>query len=330
MLHSHLTTLNAVSLILETFRAEGIGSSALLAGSGIEEADLARPDLRITTAQEMQVCANAYALRDNIGLELGGRMHVSSYGMLGYALLLSATFGDALALALRYPALLGTLFQLRLEADGDQVWLCASHYTDRPALAVFNAELCISSLRVICNDVLGRPLALTAARFSHPAPRYRAQYDDAFGCQVRFDCADNAFAFERQWLASTLPLADAVTFSAMADRCRRQNAEFTGSQAWLGRIRQALSGQLHAPPGLEGLARQMKCSGRTLRRRLHDLGSSYQELLDELRFEQAKHLLLEARLPVYRIAELLGFSETASFRHAFIRWSGVAPREFRA
>ncbi|WP_443690276.1 helix-turn-helix domain-containing protein, partial [Pseudomonas sp.] len=53
------------------------------------------------------------------------------------------------------------------------------------------------------------------------------------------------------------------------------------------------------------------------------------QLLDELRFERAKHLLHEARLPIHRIAEELGFSETASFRHAFLRWSGVAPSHFR-
>ena len=109
MLHSHLTTLNAVSLILETFKPDGIPSQTLLAGSGIASADLSRADTRITTHQEMRVCANAVALRRDIGLELGRRMHVSSYGMLGYALLTSATFGDALRLALRYPALLGTL-----------------------------------------------------------------------------------------------------------------------------------------------------------------------------------------------------------------------------
>ena len=111
MLHSHLTTLNAVSLVLSTFNAEGLPSEALLAGSGIRAADLSRADTRITTNQEMRVCANAVALRREIGLELGRRMHVSSYGMLGYALLTSATLGDALRLALRYPALLGTLFE---------------------------------------------------------------------------------------------------------------------------------------------------------------------------------------------------------------------------
>lgn len=101
MLHSHLTTLNAVSLVLNAFKAEGLPAHDLLAGSGICAADLNRADTRITTNQEMRVCANAVARRRDIGLELGRHMHVSSYGLLGYALLTCATFGDALRLALR-------------------------------------------------------------------------------------------------------------------------------------------------------------------------------------------------------------------------------------
>ena len=330
MLHSHLTTLNAVSLVLSTFKHEGLPSDALLAGSGISAADLSRADTRITTNQEMQVCANAVALKRDIGLELGLRMHVSSYGMLGYALLTSATLGDALRLALRYPALLGTLFELNLEEDQETVWLSASDYRENPTLAVFNAEFCMVSLKVICNDLLGHALPLRAARFEHPAPDYQARYAALFNCPVRFDSLDNAFAFDRHWLEQPLPLADSITHHAMAERCRRQNTEFTGRQAWLGRIRQLLSAQLDAAPGLEGLAAQMNCSARTLRRHLKNLGCSYQELLDELRFERAKQMLCEDQLPIYRIAEILGFSETASFRHAFVRWSGVAPSQFRS
>jgi AraC-like DNA-binding protein len=330
MLHSHLTTLNAVSLVLDTFKAQGLPSDTLLAGSGICAADLARADTRITTNQEMQVCANAVALKRDIGLELGRRMHVSSYGLLGYALLTSATFGDALRLAMRYPALLGTLFELSLEEDNERVWFVAADYRENPALAVFNAEFCLVSLKVICDDLLGHALPLLAARFEHAAPDYQVNYAEHFNnCPLHFGTRNNAFAFDRRWLDQPLPLADAITHQAMAERCRKQNTEFTGRQAWLGRIRQLLRAQLHAAPGLEGLAEQMNCSARTLRRHLKDLGCSYQELLDELRFEQAKLLLCEDQMPIYRIAEALGFSETASFRHAFMRWSGVTPSQFR-
>ncbi|KZN17365.1 MULTISPECIES: AraC family transcriptional regulator [Pseudomonas] len=329
MLHSHLTTLNAVSLVLNTFKAEGLSSEALLAGSGISAADLSRADTRITTNQEMLVCANAVALRRDIGLELGRRMHVSSYGMLGYALLTSATLGDALRLALHYPALLGTLFELSLEEDGERIWLTAGDYRENPALAPFNVEFCLVSMKVTCEDLLGHPLPLLGARFEHPAPDYQARYAERFDCPLQFDAVSNAFAFDKRWLEQPLPLADAITHQAMAERCRKQNTEFTGRQAWLGRIRQLLAAQLNAAPGLDGLAEQLNCSARTLRRHLKDLGCSYQELLDELRFEQAKRMLCEDQLPIYRIAEALGFSETASFRHAFVRWSGVAPSQFR-
>ncbi|MCP1442560.1 AraC-like DNA-binding protein [Pseudomonas sp. GGS8] len=329
MLHSHLTTLNAVSLVLNTFKAEGLPSEALLAGSGISAADLSRADTRITTNQEMLVCANAVALRRDIGLELGRRMHVSSYGMLGYALLTSATLGDALQLALHYPALLGTLFELSLEEDGERIWLTAGDYRENPALAPFNVEFCLVSMKVTCEDLLGHPLPLLDARFDYPAPDYQARYTERFDCPLQFDAASNGFAFDKRWLEHPLPLADAITHQAMAERCRKQNTEFTGRQAWLGRIRQLLAAQLSAAPGLDGLAEQLNCSARTLRRHLKDLGCSYQELLDELRFEQAKRMLCEDQLPIYQIAEALGFSETASFRHAFVRWSGVAPSQFR-
>ena len=329
MLHSHLTTLNAVSLVLETFASEGLPHEALLAGSGICVADLERADIRIATHQEMQVCANAVALRREVGLELGRRMRVSSYGILGYALLTSATFGDALRLALAFPALLGTLFELRLIEEGDVVWFSASDYRDNETLTAFNSELCMTSLKVICDDLLGHPLPLLAARFAYPAPDYRQRYSENFPCRVRFDQPDNAFAFARSWLDQPLPLADRITHRDMQERCRRQNIEFTGRQAWLGRIRQLIGKQLHSAPGLGALAAQMNCSERTLRRHLQANGSSYQELLDELRFERAKQLLQEDQWPIYRIAEELGFSETASFRHAFSRWSGVAPSQFR-
>lgn len=329
MLHSHLTTLNAVSLVLQTFRNHGLDEDELLQGSGISPADLGRADPRITTRQEMLVCANAVARRREIGLELGRRMHVSSYGMLGYALLSSATLGDALRLALRYPALLGTLFQLRLIDDGEWVWFSASNYREEAHLATFNAEFCLTSLKVICDDLLGQPLPLLGARFAHCAPDYHPLYRERFTCPLQFDASDNAFAFSRHWLDQPLPLADQVTHRAMSERCRQLNLEFTGRQAWLARIRQLLAGQLGAAPGLEGLARQMNCSSRTLRRHLSEQGSSYQQLIDELRFDRAKQLLAEGQLPIYRIAEDLGFSETASFRHAFMRWSGVAPSHFR-
>lgn len=330
MQHAHLTTLHVVSLILSVFAEQPELTPQLLAGSGIAAADLACADTRITRTQELQVCANALQLRSDLGLELGRRMHVSAYGMLGYAALSSATFGDAWQLLLHYPALLGTYFKLDMHLEDELVWVCASAYQHCAELEVFNLEMCLASLKLICDDLLGQPLPLSAAQFCYSEPHYRARYPRSFACPLQFNATRNAFAFPASWLQQPLPLADAVTHREMLDRCRKQNGEFTTRQAWLGRIRQLLTEQLCAPPSLEQLAQQMHCSPRTLRRHLQALGTRYQELLDELRFERAKNLLGQEGWSICQIAEHLGFSETASFRHAFQRWSGVAPSRFRA
>ena len=112
MLHAHLTTLHVVSLILDLFAEQPELTERLLADSGIVAAGLGCTDTRITRTQELQVCANALLLRNDLGLELGRRMHITAYGMVGYAALSSATFGDAWRLMLQYPALLGTYFKL--------------------------------------------------------------------------------------------------------------------------------------------------------------------------------------------------------------------------
>jgi AraC-like DNA-binding protein len=280
--------------------------------------------------QELQVCANALALQADLGLALGRRLHVSSYGLLGYAALSAATFGDAWRLLLRYPALLGTYFHLRLEIKDGLAWVCASDYRDAAELETFNVEMCLASLKLVGDELLGEPLQLVAAEFTHARPGYVDRYSRSFPCPLRFAASRNAFAFPAALLARPLPLADSVTHGEVVERCRRQNAEFSSRQAWLERVRERLTTQLAAPPGLEKLSQQLHCSPRTLRRHLQVLGTSYQGLLDELRFERAKVLLGEHQWPVYRIAEVLGFSETASFRHAFQRWSGVTPSRFRA
>lgn len=330
MLHAPLTTLHVVSLILQRFADEPGTMARLLAGSGIAAADLGHADTRITRVQELQVCANALALRADLGLELGRSLHVSSYGLLGYAALSAATFGDAWRLLFQYPALLGTYFRLELRLEGELAWVCASGYRDTAALEVFNVEMCLASLKLIGDELLGQPLPLWGAEFRHGRPAYVPRYSDSFPCPLSFAAERNAFAFPAELLERRLPLADPVTHGEVLERCRRQNAEFTSRQAWLERVRQLLAAQLAEPPGLENLAQQMHCSPRTLRRHLQELGTSYQSLLDELRFERAKSLLGQQQWPVYRIAEMLGFSETASFRHAFQRWSGVPPSRFRA
>ena len=77
------------------------------------------------------------------------------------------------------------------------------------------------------------------------------------------------------------------------------------------------------------MADVLAMSGRTLRRQLSALGSSYRQLLDQVRSDLARQYLENSNMSVEQVAQLLGYTETTNFRRAFKRWLGVSPRDYR-
>ena len=71
-------------------------------------------------------------------------------------------------------------------------------------------------------------------------------------------------------------------------------------------------------------------TSRTLRRKLEAEGTSYSELLDGVRHALALDYLSTSTLSAADIASALGFSEVASFRRAFKRWTGSTPADLRS
>jgi AraC-like DNA-binding protein len=81
---------------------------------------------------------------------------------------------------------------------------------------------------------------------------------------------------------------------------------------------------------MEMVADRLATTVRTLHRRLHAEGVSFTQILDDVRCNLAKEYLRSTKLSVDDISELVGFSEAANFRHAFHRWTGSTPANFRS
>jgi AraC-like DNA-binding protein len=81
--------------------------------------------------------------------------------------------------------------------------------------------------------------------------------------------------------------------------------------------------------GIENAARQTGLSVSTLQRRLREMGTSYREILDQVRFQQACQMLRHTERPVAVIAEELGYRHLGNFSRSFLRLSGVPPQAYR-
>ena len=73
------------------------------------------------------------------------------------------------------------------------------------------------------------------------------------------------------------------------------------------------------------IAHLLRLHPRTLHRRLADENTKFATLLAEVRAHQAERLLAQAKVPIARIAEMLGYSEQAAFTLGCKRWFGESP-----
>jgi len=71
-------------------------------------------------------------------------------------------------------------------------------------------------------------------------------------------------------------------------------------------------------------------SVRNLQLNLKNEGTSYLQILNEIRRKRSFELLQDDRISIAEIAYLLGFAETSSYERAFKRWTGLSPAKYRA
>ena len=107
-------------------------------------------------------------------------------------------------------------------------------------------------------------------------------------------------------------------------------AQLPESNGFVSEIRGVIESELAGGDvRLESTATALGMSGRTVQRRLEAESLSYADVVDEVRLEAAKIMMLNPRLSLTEIAYLVGFDEQSSLSRAFKRWTGKSPRDYR-
>lgn len=85
----------------------------------------------------------------------------------------------------------------------------------------------------------------------------------------------------------------------------------------------------HGDASLQHTARRLGISPRSLQRQLTRMGTSYSELVAEVRLDTACHLLTESDQSISSIAYSLGYSGASSFSRTFMRLMKTQPAVYR-
>lgn len=320
-----------LSTLLKVLEPCGVSREELLQNTGVVDSGPLGA-LSLTAGQLDTACSNALAFSKDsqLGLKFGSQISIASQGIFGYALMTSATIGDALNLLVRYNRVILPSIGIELQRHEHQLelWVKAAHLPQD--LQRFYTEVLYAAIINSGSILLGRQTAIINLQLGYSPPEDLKLYHAIFGPQLRFDSARSAMFFDYASLDSAISTSNPVARDIFRRECDRLVMRDVSGGMVSERVQHILLQAGSEFPTSAGVASLLHMSESTLQRHLAKEGNRFQQLLDQLRYRLAREYLQGTNLPVAEIACLLGFSDAANFRRSFKRWSGATPTDLRS
>jgi len=255
-------------------------------------------------------------------------------GMVGYAILSSDTVGEALIERIRFSPLLRPYFGMQLQTAADDMVELVLLERDPPGVGprarAFGIEHDLATWAGNAQRMLGPGRHFEAVHCGYPDPQLPEHYHEVFACPVHFDQPRSLVRFKRSLLDRPMPHAHTEANEICRAQCERLLEQMRAGPDTTTALRRLLLQRPRKLPNLNDAAAALHMNPRTLRRRLQDEGSSFTQVLGEVRMLLARDYLRTTAVPVADVASLLGFADESSLSRAFRRLYQTTPRGYRA
>jgi AraC-like DNA-binding protein len=267
--------------------------------------------------------------RHCLGLEVAAHVQVDHFATFGRVIATIATMGDATTRGVRLFRLISETHRFSAILDGDRAKLVLEtlHSGKVHSEAV---EYLLGAPVAIARRLTGGAGAPQEVRFKHEAPPNPAYAVEYFGCPVRYGSIENALVFDTSALLVPVKGYDPSLCADLQREAEALLADRSEPDVFRRDVAAAISQEIgdgHAT--IERVAARLGMHPKALGRSLHAQGTSYRELLDEVRLHLARRYLEKRELGVTEIAYRLGYSEKSAFNRAFKRWTGEPPDRYR-
>ena len=307
-------------------RQLGADPVELLAAANLAPDALDDPDRRVSYAGLGRFLRQAADLAHcpQLGL-LAGRMgQLSDFGLLGEMVRNSATVGAALRTLVRHHHLHSEGGLAFLIERGPMVDFGYAIYQQEFAAPDVMYDAAMATSINVLRELCGPGWTPSEVLLPHARPPDVTPYRKLFK-QPRFDAEFCALRFPAHWMMNVVEGADAAKL-----RIAREQVARVSPGDLLQQTRRAMREMLlHDKHSGEDLAKMMVMHRRTLNRRLKAEGTTFQQVLDSVRYTVARELLATSAISLDDVAATLGYAAVSPFMRAFSRWSGTTPGHWR-
>jgi AraC-like DNA-binding protein len=327
----------AVQQYLQLAQAQQLAVDAILAKLSLDNTLLADNSKHISGLKFQTLIHELVKLSPDplFGLHTAQYVQPGSYSVLGYIVMNCATLGEAITKITPFEKLVGDMGVTQITRQDAHLaisWHC--QFTDL-LVRRHMVDNCLASwltfARYLTNGS-GSPVQVLLTR-KEPTLKQVQEYQRVFNCPIRFSQKSNTIVFHQDLLALPLNKGDKNVRLTLEQHAMTLLKNLSIKGDTVDQCRQLITQQL--TQGLtvqhisqDTIAAQLSISSKTLQRRLKLKRTHFKALLNGVRFEQAKILLLEHRLTLNEISQRLGFSESRSFYRWFKQLTGKTPREF--
>jgi len=319
--------------VLAMLRNHDIDPAPLLERLALSEQALKEDQIRISAAAQARLLEYAAeALHDPaLGFHLATQVNPREVGLLFYVASAAKDLGDAMELFARYLRIVNEAVRVKLSRR-DSDFVVELHFVGVPRFrAGQNTEFGITVILKSLREITGRNVAPTKITFVHTRSSGFPEFERFCGCPVEFGGSSDRLVFSNRSLALPLITEDIhllETLRPICDEAAKQRETAPGTlRALVENEAQKLLP--HGKARRHNIAKNLAISTRTLARRLANEGTTFEEVVDELRQSLALQYIKTPSISLSQIAWLLGYEGGTSFNHAFRRWTGGPPSAAR-
>ena len=313
-----------------------------LAGLGVSQADVLSaasiPNLTISSPARLPLAhyerlfeAGEALTGDHcFGFSMGVAPFPKSWGLVTHLAVSAPDALTAVSALMDYSELqLNFLrFQVR-ELGPGQLCMRLEHDGQRP-LNRHVVEHLLGNIVILASTQIGYELPAMSIGLAHQDKASAQRIRERLNADVTLGTDAYRIEAPLEFLEQQSLYGEADLYRVTLELARSRLLELRGEDRLLNKLRETVLQQLPGGlPKIEEVASALGMSGRTLQRRLRERQLRYQQVLDEVRRELSQQMLGDLTLELHEIADYLGFNDQSAFQHAFRRWEGMTPGQYR-
>lgn len=315
---------------LELMEELGADSSLLLRQAGLKHRIFSNPDTRIPfqTAHQLMENSATHTGNPHLGLLMAFKRPGHVLGLFGILCRQCPDVATAIDQAIRNIDLHNQLEEWELKIQGQDV-LVIRHLKDyRIKHMTQMDDMALGDVSRFLQSISDGLIKLKRVYLTHSAPADPQVYNHYFKTEVLFDQDFNGVSFDKSYLSTKLHSQDRDIQKHLEHYIKSMKRELNDDIE--EQTRHLIEQTLTSPDcNIEEISQLLAMHKRTLQKKLNARGTSFSEILEQVRWGKAQQILSNSNMPVSKLASLLGYSELSAFSRAFKEEFGSSPRQWR-